>query len=391
MLGLNRDNQLVTLSLLLWGLGEGLFLFLEPWYIGQLGATPTQIGTVLSLAGFVTVIIYLPGGILSDRFDRKRMMLGGYALGALGTLLMAAAHQWQTLTPGLLVYALSSYCIPGITSYVAHASDEDNLTQTLTAVFAVYSLGLTPSPAIGAWLVELVGMRQTFLASTACFVAATLVVSRVRPQPKPADSATSMSRTLVLNRKFLGLSVVFLAVFFATYLGQPFAPNYLEEVTGLRIGVIGFLGSAHALGAFVLGILLGRWRAGARWGLITVQLLVCASLVLLLRTGAIAVLAIAFFMRGAYNASRSLAAAWLADASGRSLAGAWGLGFGVLSTVYGISTVAAPYAAGWLYAHDPALPFAAAAIAIPATIVLTFLTGMTQSQPEDRTTPHVAV
>lgn len=388
LLGLNRDNQLVTLSLLLWGLGEGLFLFLQPWYIGQLGASPTQIGAVLSLAGFVTVIVYLPGGILSDRFDRKHMMLGGYALGALATVMMAAARQWQTLVPGLLLYGLSGYCIPAITSYVAHASGEHDLTRTLTTVFAVYSLGLTPSPAIGAWLVELVGMGETFLVSAVCFAAATAVVSRVSAQPRPADSPILEGRGLVWNRTFIGLSVVFLAIFFATYLGQPFAPNYLEEVTGLRIGVIGFLGSAHALGAFVLGILLGRWRAGSRWGLITVQLLVGASLVLLLQTGAVGVLTVAFFMRGAYNTSRSLASAWLADATGRS---SLGFGFGVLSTVHGISSVASPYVAGWLYARDPALPFGIAAIAIPATILLTLLTGVVQRQSEDQTVPRATV
>jgi MFS family permease len=389
LLGLNRDNQLVTLSLLLWGLGEGLFLFLQPWYIGQLGASPTQIGALLSLAGFATVMVYLPGGILSDRFDRKYMMLGGYAVGALATIVMAAARQWQTLVPGLLLYSLSSYCIPAITSYVAHASGEQDLTRTLTTVFAVYSLGLTPSPAIGAWLVELAGMRPTFLVSAACFAAATLVVSRVSAQAKPVDSPSLVGRGQVWNRKFLSLSAVFLAIFFATYLGQPFAPNYLEEVTALRIGVIGFLGSAHALGAFVLGLLLGRWRAGSRWGLITVQVLVFASLILLVQTSAVAVLAVAFFMRGAYNASRSLASAWLADATGRS---SLGFGFGVLSTVHGMSSVASPYMAGWLYARDPALPFSIAAIALPATILLTFLTGIVQkSQPEDHTAPHAAV
>lgn len=39
-------------------------------------------------------------------------------------------------------------------------------------------------------------------------------------------------RELAKNRTFLVLSAVFMLVYFVTYLGQPFAPNYLADVTG---------------------------------------------------------------------------------------------------------------------------------------------------------------
>lgn len=370
MLGLNRDNQLVTLSLLCWGLGEGLFFFIQPWYIGKLGADPKQIGGVLALAGLVTVMLYLPGGIISDRLDRKRTMVGGYAIGTLATLAMAMARHWHTLVPGLLLYAVSSYCIPAIFSYVTHAAEESNLTRTLTTVFAAYSLGFTPSPALGGWLVEVVGMRMTYLVAAGLFATATLIVIQVTPQGKPDSTQLLAGRDIFRNSAFLKLSALFLLIFFTMNLGQPLAPNYLEEVAGLRVGWIGFLGSAHALGAFVLSLLLGRWRAGPQWGLIAAQGMVSLSFIVLLRTEAVPLLATAFFLRGAYNTTRSLASAWLGEALGRK---SLGLGYGVLSTVFGIANVLAPYAAGWLYAVQPALPFAVAAGAVPVGMVLTGL------------------
>ncbi|MBS1251703.1 MAG: hypothetical protein MAG451_00736 [Anaerolineales bacterium] len=378
-LGLSRDNKLITLALLLWGLGEGLFFFIQPWYIGELGADPKQIGGVLALAGLVTATTYLPGGILSDHLDRKFTMMGGFALGSVAALVMAAARQWQTLVPGLLIYAVSGYCIPAIYSYVAHAAEEGDLTRTITTVFAAYSLGLTPSPALGGWLVELVGMRLTYVISASCFVTATFVVSRVAHQPRPGESQIAAGLGLMRNRTFLVLLALFLLIFFAMYLGQPLAPNYLDEVTGLRIGWVGFLGSAHALGAFLLGLMLGRWRAGPRAALVVAQALVGVSFVILLWTDALALLTVAFFLRGAYHATRSLASAWMADALGRK---SLGLGFGVLSTVYGVASVFAPYAAGWLYDVRPALPFMVAAGAVPATVVLTGVVAFVRRRAE---------
>lgn len=367
-MGLSRDNQLVTLSLLLWGLGEGLFFFIQPWYIGELGADPRQIGGVLALTGVVTTLTYLPGGILSDRFDRKRVMIGGYVLGSLAAVVMAAARDWRALVPGLLIYALSGYCIPAIDNYVAHAAEGRELGRTFTTVFSAYSLGLTPSPAIGGLLVEWIGMRRTYLVSAACFALATLTVAFVRRQPVPDGREYGAARELLLNRAFLRLAGLFLLVFFATYLGQPFAPNYLDEVTGLRVGRIGFLSSAHALGAFVLSLVFGRWPLGPRWGLITAQALVGASFLLLLRTAAIPLLMVAFFLRGAHAAVRILVTAWMGEVLS---SGERGFGFGVLSTVYGISLILAPYLAGWLYDLRPELPFLGGAVAVGGTVVLT--------------------
>lgn len=374
-MGLNRDNQLVTLSLLLWGLGEGLFFFIQPWYIGELGADPRQIGGVLALTGVVTTLTYLPGGLLSDRFDRKRVMIGGYVLGTLAAVVMAAARDWRALVPGLLIYALSGYCIPAIDNYVAHAAEGEELGRTFTTVFSAYSLGLTPSPAIGGLLVEWLGMRRTYLVSAACFALATLTVTFVRRQPVPDGKQRGSVGKLVSNRAFLRLSGLFLLIFFATYLGQPFAPNYLDEVTGLSIGRIGFLGSAHALGAFVLSLVLGRWRPGPRWGLIAAQALVGVSFLSLLRTAAIPLLAVAFFLRGAYAAARSLATAWMGEVLE---SGELGVGFGVLSTVYGVSLILAPYLAGWLYEVRPALPFLVGAVAVGGTAALTGIVALVE-------------
>jgi len=44
---MNRDIKLLTVSHVLWGVGEGLFLTLQPLYIQELGANPGQVGGVL--------------------------------------------------------------------------------------------------------------------------------------------------------------------------------------------------------------------------------------------------------------------------------------------------------------------------------------------------------
>src|SRR5690606_5955633 len=110
---------LVLVSLILWGIGEGLFLFIEAVYLERLGATPVQVGATLALANVAVLLSYLPAGWLSDRFDRKINVLAGYFLGALAAFAMALATDWRALLVGLVLYSLSGFYIPALTSYVA--------------------------------------------------------------------------------------------------------------------------------------------------------------------------------------------------------------------------------------------------------------------------------
>ena len=55
-LGLSRDNFLIMLSMLFWGCGEGLWLYVQPLYVKSLGADSMQIGLVLSIAPVLMVL-----------------------------------------------------------------------------------------------------------------------------------------------------------------------------------------------------------------------------------------------------------------------------------------------------------------------------------------------
>ncbi len=138
---------------------------------------------------------------------------------------------------------------------------------------------------------------------------------------------------------------------------------------GVELSRIGFLGSAHALGAAVLGVALGRLSQGVG-GFIVGQGLVLTSLMIFLRTQTLPLLATSFFLRGAFNACRSLALAL----TGRVVrATRVGLAYGVVNTASNAPMVLAPYVAGWLYTAQPELPFLVSAIMIAIMMALSFI------------------
>lgn len=367
---LSHDSRIVFFALALWGAGEGLYFYILPLYMKRLGADPVQIGALLAIWGIAATITYIPGGLIADRISRRTVMLGGWIMGTMGVWLLALAQDWIQLIPGLILYGVSGFCLPAITAYVTHAEAEGDLGRALTTVWAAYPAGQVISPAIGGAMAQALGMRTVFITSGCVFLPSTLLVSRIAHQAVEPRADNGDYHRLLRNRSFVVLSGPFLLIFAVSYLGQPLAPNYLEEVAGLPVSWIGTLGSASSLGAAILAVVLGRLPWSNRARLAASQGLMVLSMATFLSSSALPVLAVSFFLRGSWNATRALAAAELAT---RLEPSTLGLGYGVLNTVVGTATIVAPYLAGWLYMTRADLPFLAALVGTAGTLVLTLV------------------
>jgi DHA1 family tetracycline resistance protein-like MFS transporter len=388
---LSRDNRLMMLALFLWASGEGLFTYIQPIYIQQLGANPVQIGTVLALAGLAMTAAFLPGGILSDRIPRRIILMGGWALGIVGVLTMASARDWRTFIPGIMLYSFSAFCVPAISATVADAAGGAPLARVITFVYAGYSAGSIISPAVGGWLAQMTNMRTVYLIAAVCYAVSTLVVLMLKPQPVKARAWQKPSVHVVRSNGLLAL-IVF-AMFLPLYIGIPLAPNFMRNVVGWPVDRIGLLGSLYALGLTALSPTLGRLSAQHPIrGLVAGQALVWVSLGLLFigAQGLPAIASAAFFLRGGYGACRSLAGAQIA---GQASAANRGAAFGLAETSVASAQMVAPYLAGWLYDVLPAAPIFAGLALIPAGLLLTPMLGR-QAQVAGRksqsTTPALA-
>ncbi len=377
---MNRDVRLVALALLLWGFGEGLFFHIQPLYIEQLGATPVQIGALLSIANVVRATTYLPAGILADRLPRKWVMVGGWITGLVGVLLVGIARTWQGLVPGLLIYAASAYCIPVINAYLAHAVNGYRVARTFTTVFAGYAAGGVLSPTLGGWLAETTTMRVVYFASALLFAVSALAIVWVSPQPISASATTGGRWRFLLRGDFVRFAAFVCVTFVVLYLAFPLAPNFLRDVGDWRVTRIGMLGSFQALGNALINPFLGRLGDAeqdqapaendsvARGRGLTVGAgLVWISVLMLLVAKRFPLLAGAYLLRGAYQGCRSLTqarATGLADEADR------GLLLGATETLIAVAQVIAPYLAGWLYTSNPMLPFLSALLLIPLVLLV---------------------
>jgi len=368
---MSRDNKLVTLALFLWGGGEGLFIYIQSLYMQQLGASPEEIGGVLALASVLAACAFIPGGWLADRFDTKKVMIGGWALGGVASLGMGLAPDWRAFVPALLLYNISAYCIPAINSYIVEASGDAPLEHTITLTFAGYAAGSIVAPFVGGRLAEAVGTRWLYLVAAGIFLISLLTVLKVSSHAahRRAHPTQSLRRQLRQLAPAIGFFGRMSYVFTALMIGWTLPANYLGEL-GWRLGDVNtWGGTAQAVGMMLLAIGLGRLGAGRRRrGLLLGQGLVLAAMVMfLLTTPAQPLPAVAaYFLLGGVSPVRELSNAQIA---GRLSGGVRGLALGVNETIFALARAAAAAIAGLLYAIDPRYPFIASITLIPIGLV----------------------
>jgi len=369
---MTRDNKIIMFSLFLWGIGESMWYFISGIYLEDLGATPEQVGLALGFAALTVALSFLAGGLLADRFDRKYLMLAGWALGAVAPPLMALAGDWQQFMIGYTVFNLSSYVVPVIDTYVSHSAGSAPLERIFPIVYAGFWLGSVLGPQVSKALLGTFDLRALLLSSSALFGFSTLAVAFVKRQPVTRSTSRVEPRTPLIDalRPALWFFAFLFLIDFAMSIGAQFIPLYLERIDWRVADVSGAI-SAQMIGTAILSVLIGHVSAGKRRrGLLIAQLLVFTSMAAFAfgaRTwGGLAVAG--YFLLGGFQSARQQAVAQVAGYVGTQHRGT---AFAVASTVSETALAAARASAGLLFAADPARPFFAGLLLIPIGVLLT--------------------
>ena len=377
---LAHNARWLALSYLLWGIGEGLWFYIQPLYLSELGADPAQIGLVMSVMGLVRVVVNLPAGWLADRFGARAVMLPGWLVGVIGVIGIAFAPDWRWLVPAFAFYGLSGCAVPVSAVYLNRVTElekdthpRQTFSRALTTTFAAYSAGQIVSPALGGLLGDSIGLRGVFIFSAGWFVLSYLAALRTRPVPPAARQPGPGYRGL-LRQPWLMMALVPIGATFAVVaLAFPptsLTPKFMQDVRGLELGVIGVLGSVNALGITLLNLALGRGSRPLRAFMVALALVWMAAAAFVL-SGNLLVVGAAYLIVGSAMAARPLIQSAIAP---RVRADRRGLVLAVIESVYSLGTAVGTWSAGLLYnGVGPAAPYQVVLIALPVVGALAWL------------------
>ena len=346
---MNVDLILLSVSLLTWGIGEGMFLIFQPIYLQQLGANTLTIAGIFSLFGLAMMVAHIPAGHLADRIGRKPLLVAAWAAGVLAALAMGLARSLPVFIAGMLLYGFTAFVTSPLNSYITAARGKMSPVRAMTLVSATYNLGAILGPISGGWIGARLGLSSVYLVSAGIFLVSTVILFFLRPQPREVHDPDAPPESLWKNTRFIGfLGIIFLAMF-VMYLPQPLTPRFLQNERGLSLESIGLLGSIGSLGNAVLALLLGQ--IAARGGFLLAQVSVAAFALLLWKGSGLGWYALGYFLLGGFRTARSLIYAQVRPLIHPAQ---MGLAYGITETSSALAVMLAPLLAGVLYTQDPA-------------------------------------
>ena len=354
----SRDLKLIFASNFIGAVGDGLYVYLLPLYIRGMQATSADVGFLFSILTLSTALTIIPGGILADRFDRKKVIILGWAVWMPLPLMFSMATNWTQLIPIMSLYGffLSG---PATSAYVMTAAKKDKVTITYTTLGASWWFGYIFSPGLGGYLSTLIGMQGVFFLAFLLYAAATgtlFFIHRQRVEKSVMFKASRFNLKSSHARKIFSLSLFFATVFFFLSLVRPLVVQFFQDVYKFESAYIGLLGSIGFLGSAVFSISLGK--IGDKRGK-----MVAAAIALLVSTLSVAlftsfrnfpVLASASFLYGASYMLWALMGACVGSFTPEASRGRWISLSQMMAT--GAASVA-PFIGGVLYGWSPYMPF----------------------------------
>jgi len=261
-------GQLVSLT------GTWMQRVAQDWLVLELTNSGTALGIVTALQFLPSLLFGLWGGVLADRYDKRKLLLAtqtGLALVALilGVLDVTGIVQyWQVLVLALLLGLVSAVDSPVRQSFAVEMVGPDDLTNAVGLNSTIFNSARILGPAVAGVVIAAVGTGWAFVANAISSIAVLTGLALMRPselRPSPAiDRVRGQLRAglrYVWHRQDLLLTMILVFVVGTFGLNFQITTALLAKQVFHRTATgYGLLSTALAVGACVGAVLATRRR-----------------------------------------------------------------------------------------------------------------------------------
>ncbi|MBD3205583.1 MFS transporter [Candidatus Bathyarchaeota archaeon] len=123
----------------------------------SLGASVTIIGLITAITTAERLLFQLPGGILADRYGRKKIIVYGTLIRTLSPLIYFFTPSWEWILPAALINGMASLYMPAFSAIIADSLPEQRRGAGYGAYNTITNLPMMLGPLIGGVAIESYG------------------------------------------------------------------------------------------------------------------------------------------------------------------------------------------------------------------------------------------
>jgi MFS family permease len=251
------------------------------WVVYVLTHSTFMLGLSLFCTQFPSFIFSALGGVVSDRYNRYKVMLVTQGASLVQSLLMAAlvffTHYtaWEIMGVSVILGTINAFDVPARQALVFEmVNDKDHLPNALALNSTMVNLARLTGPAISGIVLQKFGVGVCFLLNGVSFLAVIVSLLRMRlapyvPAPRESNAVGQLRegwhylvRTPAIARVILMLALMSLFVIpFSTLL-----PVYAKVIFHGDAATFGLINSFIGLGALLGSLYLTSTDSGTEMG-----------------------------------------------------------------------------------------------------------------------------
>jgi DHA2 family multidrug resistance protein-like MFS transporter len=178
----------LTLGVLAVGLDGTVLSVALPTLAGSLHASAADLQWYVSSYTLALAVALLPGGLLGDRFGRRKMLLGALAVFGLGSAACACAPNSAAFIAARTVLGLSAgFMIPLVLSVLTVLFTDAERPRAVSAWAAANFLALPAGPILGGWLLSSYWWGWVFLMNLPVVALGMTAVALLVPESRASE------------------------------------------------------------------------------------------------------------------------------------------------------------------------------------------------------------
>jgi MFS family permease len=270
----HRDFRLLWSGMCVSLMGDGIFLVAMAWQVYALSNAPTALSLVGIAMTVPTIMFLLLGGVVSDRLDRRRVMLAadltrGIAVALLAVLsLTGLLELWHVVGIVAVYGAGAAFFGPAFDAIVPDVLPASELSQANSLDQFVRPVALRlAGPALGGALIDAVGVGAAFAFDAASFAISALALLTMstrtpRRSAEPVSVGADIRTGMRYVRRHVWLWATFAtaAIAYLLFMGpaEVLLPFLVKNELGGSAADLGLVFAAGGIGSVGCAVLIGQ-------------------------------------------------------------------------------------------------------------------------------------
>ncbi len=270
-------------------IGSWMQIVAQGWLVLSLTDSPFFLGLVGLVRAVPTILLSLIGGVLADRFDRRRILIVTQSVAMISSILLATlvifdvVTVWHILTISFITSVFFAADNPTRQALVPDLVGKERLTSAIGLNSAAWNGAAVIGPSIAGILIAVVGVAGAFVLNAVSYIAVMGAVITMPELPRYASTRRSVAGQLADGMRYIGgqraIWGILLLIAIPSLGARPYIqmmPVFARDVLGLGATGYGVLMAASGIGALIGSLAVTSLGASTRRGVIL--LAVTASL-----------------------------------------------------------------------------------------------------------------